>query len=67
MPRFLTPQQLADELQVSKDTVRRWTLLGLLPKPVRFSHQAVRYRWDQIEQMLETRQRREEKRLRRSG
>jgi excisionase family DNA binding protein len=41
--QLLTPRELAEQLRVAPNTIRRWTSLGKIPA-VRLSRKVVRYR-----------------------
>lgn len=52
--RTLTPKQLAAELQVSTQTLRRWVKQGVCPKPLWLAPGTVRFREDDIAKWLAT-------------
>jgi predicted DNA-binding transcriptional regulator AlpA len=53
---FLTAGDLADRMQVCKQTVRNWVKRGLLPPPVRMGRRSLRWRAAQVREFLLRRQ-----------
>lgn len=49
---LLTRQQVAEALQVNPRTIARWEEKGLL-KPLKFSARSIRYRWEDVERLIE--------------
>ncbi len=52
--KTLTSRQLAESLQVSTATIRRWVKAGNCPKPLWLGPGCVRFRESDIAQWLET-------------
>lgn len=52
--RFLTPDQLADVLQVSAKTLKSWRYHGTGPKWTNVGRN-VRYRWAEVDKWLKAR------------
>ena len=50
--KLLTRSQVAEALQVHPRTIARWEEKGLL-KPLKFSARCVRYRLQDVEQLVE--------------
>ena len=53
MAELMTPQQVADMLQINKQTVYKWTREGFLPN-IRLGKTRVRYSRKKLEQWLDT-------------
>lgn len=54
-PVLLTEKEVADYLGFSIRTVQKWRLIGSGPPFIRASTRAVRYRYSDLKQWLETR------------
>ena len=42
---FITAEEIAERLQTSVNTVRRWVVMGWLPKPIRLGPSGRWLRW----------------------
>ena len=51
--RMLSTEEVADLLEVSGRTIRRWVIAGTFPQPVRLAGNVVRFRLDVIISWLE--------------
>jgi len=50
--KYLSVEQIAEQLGISTSCVWRWAADGKLPKPIKLSSRVTRWRADEIEQAL---------------
>lgn len=50
---LLTVKDVAERLNVSADSVRRWARTGVGPQPVRLGQRAIRYRPEDVDAWVE--------------
>ena len=53
--KFLTQQQIIEELQISRGTLYRWLRAGSFPQGIRVGDRAIRWEAQAIEDWLATR------------
>ena len=52
--QLVTAHELAEQMNVSTQTIRRWWKSGHMPAPRRFGRRVIRWRRSEIEQWIET-------------
>lgn len=50
MIRYISADDLAARYGVNRSTIWRWSVRGILPKPVKISEQCTRWNLEEIEQ-----------------
>ncbi|WP_222435212.1 helix-turn-helix transcriptional regulator [Puniceibacterium confluentis] len=51
---YVSAATLAQLLDASETTIREWTRTGVLPKPIKISSGATRWKWTDVENRLNT-------------